>query len=155
MPLDIKAKLKRLYGWWLRHAPGSKVSVSGKNNRVTWNDAQLRECQVVICGNNNRLEIGAGAKLWNAKITLTGENLLCQIGADTRLRGGNFIVTDEHSCLVIGASTTMSGPVIVAQGGGRVVFGEDCMVAYGSDVRCSDGHSVLDAATGENLNAAG
>ncbi len=154
MSPKLKATLKRLYGWWLRRAPGSRVSISGKNNRVTWNDAQLRQCEVQISGDNNRLEVGPGAMLWNAKIQLTGHNLFCHIGARTRLRGGTFIVTDEHSCLEIGASTTMTGPVIVAQGGGRIIFGQDCMVAYGSDIRCSDGHSVIDTATGENLNPA-
>jgi len=154
MSPGLKSFLKRLYGWWLRRARGGRVAISGKNNRVTWNDARLHQCEVEISGDNNRLEIGPGAMLWNAKIQLTGHNLFCRIGARTRLRGGTFIVTDEHSCLDIGASTTMTGPVIVAQGGGRIIFGQDCMVAYGSDVRCSDGHSVIDAATGENLNPA-
>src|SRR5690606_32775157 len=103
-------------------------------------------------GENNRLEIGLGAILWGSKIQLTGNNLVCHIGARTRLRGGTFIVTDESSRLDIGEATTMTNPVIVAQGGSAITLGRDCMVAYGSDIRCSDGHSVIDTATGENLN---
>ena len=150
----FKATLKRLYGGWLRLAPGSHVNISGANHRVLWNDAQLRRCRVDINGDNNRLEVGDGAMLWNAKIQMTGNNLFCRIGARTRLRGGTFIVTDEHSRLEIGDATTMTNPVIVAQGGGAIVLGSDCMVAYGPDIRCSDGHSVIDVATGENLNPA-
>jgi acetyltransferase-like isoleucine patch superfamily enzyme len=154
MVQNFKATLKRLYGWWLRRAPGSKLNVSGTNHRLIWNDARLHRCQVHISGENNRLEIGEGAMLWDAKVQLTGSNLCCHIGARTRLRGGTFIVTDENSRLEIGATTTMTGPVIVAQGGGRIILGKDCMVAYGSDIRCSDGHSVIDTASGKNLNPA-
>ena len=154
MARTFKGALKRLYGCWLRHAPGSDVEISGENHRVIWNDARLHRCRVEISGKNNRLEIGDGAILWNAKIQLIGNNLFCHIGANTRLRGGTFVVTDENSRLEIGDSTTMTGPVIVAQGGARVIFGQDCMVAYGSDIRCSDGHSVIDTASGETINPA-
>jgi acetyltransferase-like isoleucine patch superfamily enzyme len=154
MAIHFKPFLKRLYGWWLRRAPGSVINVSGENHRIIWNDARLHRCRVDITGKNNRLEIGEGAMLWNAKLQITGDNLFCHIGARTRLRGGTFVVTDENSLIEIGANTTMTGPVIVAQGGSRIILGEDCMVAYGSDIRCSDGHSIIDAVTRENLNPA-
>jgi acetyltransferase-like isoleucine patch superfamily enzyme len=154
MARNFKGTLRRIYGWWLRHAPGSDVVISGNNHRTIWNDARLHRCRVDISGNNNRLEIGDGAILWNAKIQLTGNNLFCHIGANTRLRGGTFVVNDENSRLEIGDSTTMTEPVIVAQGGARVILGQDCMVAYGSDIRCSDGHCVIDTASGETINSA-
>ncbi len=154
MSRNLKNILKRLHRWWLRHTPGSDVSVSGENHRVIWNDSRLNHCRVEISGHNNRLEIGGGAILWNAKIQLTGSNLFCHIGARTRIRGGTFVVTDDNSRLEIGDDTTMNAPVIVAQGGARVILGRDCMVAYGSDIRCSDGHSVIDPVSGETLNPA-
>jgi acetyltransferase-like isoleucine patch superfamily enzyme len=154
MSRNLKNTLKQLRGWWLRHTPGSDVSVAGENHRVIWNDSRLNHCHVEISGKNNRLEIGEGAILWNAKIQLTGSNLFCHIGAHTRIRGGTFVVTDDNSRLEIGDATTMTGPVIVAQGGARIVLGQDCMVAYGSDIRCSDGHSVIDTVSGETLNPA-
>jgi acetyltransferase-like isoleucine patch superfamily enzyme len=154
MARNFKNTLKRLYGSWLRHAPGSNVVISGDDHRVIWNDARLHHCRVEISGKNNRLEIGEGAILWNAKIQLTGNNLFCHIGAGTRVRRGTLVVTDDNSRLEIGDSTTMSDPVIVAQAGARVILGQDCMVAYGSDIRCSDGHSIIDTASGETINSA-
>jgi acetyltransferase-like isoleucine patch superfamily enzyme len=154
MPRNLKKTLQRLHGWWLRHTAGSGISVSGENHRIIWNDSRLNRCRVEISGKNNRLEIGEGAILWNAKIQLTGSNLFCRIGDRTRVRGGTFVVTDNKSRLEIGDATTMTGPMIVAQGGARVILGRDCMVAYGSDIRCSDGHSVIDAVSGETLNPA-
>jgi acetyltransferase-like isoleucine patch superfamily enzyme len=154
MSRSLKKTLQRFHGWWLRHTPGSDVSVSGENHRIIWNNSRLNQCRVEISGENNRLEIGEGAILWNAKIQLTGSNLFCRIGDRTRVRGGTFVVTDNKSRLEIGDATTMTGPMIVAQGGARVILGRDCMVAYGSDIRCSDGHSVIDAVSGETLNPA-
>lgn len=154
MPQNLKNTLKRIHGWWLRHTPGSNVSISGDDHRVIWNDSRLNHCRVEISGTNNRLEIGADAILWNAKIQLTGSNLFCHIGARTRIRGGTFVLMDDNSRLEIGDVTTMTSPVIVAQGGAGVKLGRDCMVAYGSDIRCSDGHSVIDSASGETLNPA-
>ena len=154
LPSSLKSGLKHAYGWWLRRSSASRINISSGNHRIIWNDVQLRGCEIDVTGENNRLEFGAGAMLWDAKLQLTGSNLFCHIGARTRLRGGTFVVTDEASRLEIGESTTMMGSVIVAQGGSAVVFGRDCMVAYGSDIRCSDGHSVIDVATGQNLNPA-
>lgn len=154
MPPALKSLLRRLRGRLLRLAPGSRVRISGPGHTVHWGDARLERCRITVSGENNRLEFGPGARLWGAQIDLNGSNLVCRIGGGTRLRGGTFVVSDAHSRLEIGDNTTMTGPVVVAQGGRSVTFGRDCMVAYGTDVRCSDGHSVLDAATGNNLNPA-
>lgn len=151
---QLHALLRRLFAVWLRHAPGSQVRIRGRGHVVHWGDAQLRRCRITITGENNRLEIGDGAMLWGSAVQLTGSNLLCRIGARTRLRGGTFVVTDQNSRLEIGDATTMTGPMLVAQGGRAVRLGSDCMVAYGADIRCSDGHSVLDATGGESLNPA-
>lgn len=150
----LKSALRVAYARWLRIAPGSRVDVSGSAHTIRWHDARLHRCRVIVSGRNNVLEIGPGAMLWNVHLQLTGNNLICRIGARTRVRGGTLIVTDQHSRLEIGDLTTMTGPMIVAQGGRSVTLGQDCMVAYGSDIRCSDGHSVIDRATGASLNPA-
>lgn len=146
--------LRRWYARWIRLTGGSRVRVAGDGHHIHWNDARLRRCEVRISGTGNRLEFGAGAMLWGAHIELRGHNLVCRLGAGLRVRGGTFILTDDHSRLEIGADTTMTGPTLVAQGGRRLSLGRDCMVAYGADLRCSDGHSVVDLASGENLNPA-
>lgn len=150
----LKSLLRLAYARWLRMAPGSHIGITGPAHTINWNDARLHRCQISVSGENNFLEIGPGAMLWNVRLQLTGNNLICRIGARTRLRGGTFIVTDMNSRIEIGEKTTMTGPMIVAQGGRSVILGEDCMVAYGSDIRCSDGHSVIDLASGENINPA-
>lgn len=150
----LKANARSLHTRWLRLAPGSHQAISGSGHVIRWSDARLHRCKIRVSGTNNHLEFGPGAILWGASIELNGHNLTCHVGAGTRLRGGTYIVTDTGGSLHIGEQTTMTGPVIVAQGGGSIRFGRDCMVAYGSDVRCSDGHSVIDAASGQVINPA-
>jgi acetyltransferase-like isoleucine patch superfamily enzyme len=151
----LKSHLRHWYGWWLRQKPGSPpVKVTGRDHVIVWNDARLHRCHIQISGANNRLEIGSGAILWGARIQLTGNNLVCRIGAHTRVRGGSFILTDAGSRFSLGEHTTMTNPMFVAQGGAAITIGRDCMIAYGSDIRCSDGHSVIDQATGATLNPA-
>jgi acetyltransferase-like isoleucine patch superfamily enzyme len=151
---NLRARLRRLHAAWLRLAPGSRLNREGRGHVVDWAEARLYRCRITLTGENNRLEIGPGAMLWYVAVQLTGRDLFCRIGARTRLRGGTLVLTDQGSRLEIGDGTTMTGPVIVAQGGCAVSLGRDCMVAYGTDIRCSDGHTVLDAATGRRLNPA-
>lgn len=144
--------LRRLHAAALRLAPGSRIRRHGPGHGVEWHDAKLHRCRITISGANNRVIFGRGAILWNANIELAGRGLVFRIGAGCRVRGGTFVLNDEGSRIEIGDGTTMTGPMMVAQSGHRIAIGRDCMIAYGSDLRCSDGHSVLDAATGEMLN---
>jgi acetyltransferase-like isoleucine patch superfamily enzyme len=116
------------------------------------NDALLHRCSVELGGANQTLIIEPGARLWEVTLRLIGEGNTCRIGAHTRLRGGHFLLEDKGSRLEIGTGTTMFTPMVVVSEGGSVRIGDDCLVAYGLDLRNSDGHSVLDAATRQRVN---
>ena len=100
------------------------------------------------------MEILPGARLWGVTIRLVGEELSCRIGSGCRLHGGQYLLEDKRSRLEIGAGTTIYNPTISANEGGSVQIGADCLVAIGSDIRNSDSHSVLDAASRERINPA-
>jgi len=152
IPPRFRQTLRRLHAAALRLAPGSRIRRDGPGHVVEWHDAKLHRCRIAISGANNRVIFGPGAILWGANLELAGRGLVFRLGAGCRVRGGTFVINDEGSRIEIGDGTTMTGPVMVAQGGRRIEIGRDCMIAYGSDLRCSDGHSVLDAGTGETLN---
>lgn len=154
LPAPLAGPLRQLYARWIRLKTRTRIRVSGSGHVLDCPLAQLHGCRLEITGDHNRVEIGAGAKLWGVQIQVHGSRLHCRIGAHTRLRGGSLTLGDTGSCLHIGQHTTMTLPMIVAQEGSRVEIGDDCMVAYGSDLRCSDGHSVLDAAIQRRLNPA-
>ncbi|QYM80344.1 acyltransferase [Horticoccus luteus] len=146
--------LRRLRARLYRHLRGTRVSCTGTAHQLIFHDALLDRCTITVSGRHNRVEIAPGARLWDARIRLTGENLVCRIGAHCRIRGVNLVVEDQGTALTIGDGTTMTQPVLVANEGRALHIGSDCMIAYGTDVRNSDGHSLLSTIDGERLNPA-
>lgn len=146
--------LRRVRAWVHRRVHGTRVEISGAGQRILWSDALLERCSITLTGAHNRLELGAGARVWDARIRLIGENLVCRIGARCRIRGVNLVVEDRGSQLFIGDGTTMTQPTLVASEGRALRIGRDCMIAYGTDVRNSDGHSLLSGDGVTRLNPA-
>jgi len=46
----------------------------------------------------------------------------------------------------------MIGDVLVASEGRAIVLGEDCMLGAGVEIRCSDGHSILEQTSRVRIN---
>lgn len=146
--------LRRWWARWVFLRTGSRRRFRGSGHRVELHDALLDRCTIELFGANNTLEILPGARLWNVTLRLVGSNLHCRIGAHSRLHGGVYVLEDQSSRLEIGAGSTLYAPVCVVNEGGTIRIGVDCMVANATDLRNSDGHSILDATTRERLNPA-
>lgn len=147
---------------WLRRAraryifisTGSHSRVQGVGHHFNYHDSLLHHCTIEIFGSQNSVEILPGARLWDVTIRLVGENLRCRIGEQCRLHGGHYILEDKGSQLEIGHSSTVYSPMCVVNEGGSIRIGNDSMIAYGTDLRNSDGHSILDATTRQRINPA-
>jgi acetyltransferase-like isoleucine patch superfamily enzyme len=139
-----------LFRYWKR----TSIKRHGSGHIVNFSDSLLDHCEIVLQGKNNLLEIAPGCRLWDVKIRLLGENLRCQIGAYCRLGSGQFQIEDRGSRLEIGENCTIFTTMISVMEGGQVRIGNDCLVAYGSDIRNSDAHSVIDATTRARINPA-
>jgi acetyltransferase-like isoleucine patch superfamily enzyme len=146
--------VRRLRAMIYRHCHRTKISLRGACHVFQLNDSLLRRCKIELLGNNNTLEIGAGARLWDVTIRLIGDGLHCQIGPQCRLSGGQYQLEDSGSRLTIGDGTTIFNPMITVCEGGRVTVGRDCLIAYGTDIRNSDAHSIIDATTRARINPA-
>lgn len=133
---------------------GSRKTIRGKKNTLVTHDSLLYHCTVEIIGNGNRVEILPGARLWDVTLRLIGEGLHCKIGAQVRLHGGHYILEDKNSRLEIGDGATIYSPMCVVNEGGAIYIGNDCMIAYGADLRNSDGHSILDVLSRQRINQA-
>ncbi len=153
-PAKIERWLRVLQAACIRFTSGTRVRLRGTGHQVNLSGAHLYNCRIELKGGGHLLEIGSGSKLWGVHIQFAGENLSCRIGSNARIQGGHLTVTDTGSRIEIGSDAFMFEPMIVAQEGCSIVIGPDCMMAYGVDVRCSDGHSILDVATGSRLNPA-
>ena len=146
--------LRRLRAVFYRHWHRTKILRRGTSHIVRLNDSLLHRCKIELLGNNNNLEIGAGARLWDVTIRLIGDGLHCQIGSQCRLRGGQYLLEDHGSRLEIGSSATIFSPMIVVCESGNIRIGNDCLIAYGTDIRNSNAHSILEATTRARINPA-
>ena len=144
--------LRRFRARLFRSLHRTRIHRHGSAQRLELNDSLLDRCNLELSGPGHTLIVEAGARLWDVTLRLIGENHTCVIGAGARLRGGHFLLEDSGGRLEIGAETTMFAPMVVVSEGGSIRVGRQCLVAYGLDLRNSDGHSVLDAATRERVN---
>lgn len=154
LPLSRLAWLRRFRARLFRFTHRTRIQRSGTNQRLDFSDALLHRCHIELSGNGHTLLIEPGARLWDVTIRLVGENHTVVIGAQTRLRGGHFLVEDRLGRLEVGASTEMFVPMVICSEGRTIRIGRNCLVAYGLDLRNSDGHSVLDATTRQRVNPA-
>jgi acetyltransferase-like isoleucine patch superfamily enzyme len=148
------AWLTRLRSRCIRVLSGTRVRVRGRGHRVDIDEARLFGAKIEISGENNELSVGPNSRLWGAVIKLHGQNLRCVIGEHCRLRNVEITLEDANSRLVIKSSTSGTGCRLLSGEGGLVEVGEDCMMSVNADVRNTDGHSVIDLATGDRINPA-
>lgn len=104
-------------------------------------------------------------------ITFKGGNNICLIEADVALRGainyfadGIAVIRGGQHALSLGATLYDGGRVfwgrgastfgcrIWADGGKRVVVGDDCLFSEGITIRTSDHHSIIDLESFEQTN---
>lgn len=146
--------LRRLRAHYIFISSGSRQTQRGEGHALSYGDSLLYHCTIELMGRGNTLEILPGARLWDVTLRLIGENLHCRIGGHSRLHGGQYILEDKNSRLSIGEGSTIYSPMCVVNEGGAIQIGNDCMIAYGTDLRNSDGHSILDGTTRQRINVA-
>lgn len=144
--------LRKLRARYIFLSSGSRRRLRGKGHSLHYGDSLLYHCTIEMMGHGNTVEILPGARLWDVTIRLIGDNLHCRIGGQSRLHGGQYILEDKNSRLSIGEGCTIYSPMCVVNEGGAIQVGNDCMIAYGTDLRNSDGHSILDGITRQRIN---
>lgn len=146
--------VSRLRSRMIRVLSRTRVRVKGHGHRVEIDDARLFGAKIEISGDRNQLIIGSHTRLWGAVIKLHGRNLRCEIGEHCRLRNVEITLEDVGSRIVIKSSTSGTGCRLLSGEGRLIEIGEDCMMSVNADLRNTDGHSVIDLASGERVNAA-
>lgn len=133
---------------------GNKVSVKGKGNRLDCRSAFLRNVVLRIKGDNNTVRLGVGTRISNMSITVFGSGHVLDIGVDCLIKAGSIGLEDSDGRLCIGANTTIEQADIAVTESGRIEIGQDCMLAFGIDVRNGDSHTIVDASSHNRINAA-
>ncbi|MEO7799699.1 MAG: acyltransferase [Opitutaceae bacterium] len=140
----------RIYSCFAR----STLSVRGDGNILELADSVRRKCHLRIDGHRNRVKFSPQCRLWDLHIDIVGSDHQLFVGRGCSIRGGNWLLEDRGSRLIVGGGTTMISDVLIASEGQAITLGEDCMLGAGVEIRCSDGHSILDRASGKRLNPA-
>lgn len=150
--MRLKPRLRRVAARVYSRLQGSTIAANGHDNRVALSDSVRRGCRIRINGNRNTLEFAPQCRLWNLNLEIVGDNHHLIVGEGCSIRGGHWLLEDQGSRLIIGAGTTMIDDRLIASEGRTIALGEDCMLGAGIEIRCSDGHSILEKATGARIN---
>lgn len=126
----------------------------GRDNCLALSDSVRRHCRIRIEGNRNRIEFGPKCRLWNLNLEIVGDDHELVVGPGCAIRGGHWLLEDRGSRLNVGAGTTMIDDTLIASEGCAITLGEDCMLGAKIEIRCSDGHAILDEKTRERINPA-
>ena len=127
--------------------------MEGKRNALKADGAFLRNVDVDLVGDDNRIDIGAGSVLRDVRLHIRGDNNRLQIGRDCRLNRGADIWLDDGATLIIGDGSTFESVHLAVVEKTTLTIGERCMFATDIEVRTGDSHSLLDAA-GVRINHA-
>lgn len=138
--------------------------VKGQNNKLVLIDEQGNEkpmttnipgMKINVYGDNNTIKIHLPLKSKNASIDIGNDNAYIELGPSFR----NFTITiaakagDSQRC-IIGKDTSIVNASITLNEKSACFIGEDCMLSGMIKIWPTDGHSILDAETGEVLNRA-
>lgn len=131
--------------------------VVGEGNRILMHpDSRwIRDCSFEIHGDFNQIVVGSRSKIQNTKFYFRGSHHVLSLGSNTFMAGGSFWFEDYGCRITIGRGTSIQNAHIAAtEPQSSITLGEDCMLAYGIDVRSGDSHSIVHKASGERTNFA-
>ncbi|MGB8330582.1 MAG: acyltransferase [Polyangiales bacterium] len=132
---------------------GTKVMVKGQGNVLDLGKARLHQVEIEIEGSHNLLRFHPTCKLVGVSFRLLGDEIRVELGESVKIsRWGEFVLMGDRAAIRIEHHTTVESARFFAHGGTKIEIGPDCMLAYDVEVRTSDSHSILDAATGKRIN---
>ena len=138
-------------------------SINGKNNKIIIvengieRDLKVGETiaglKIEINGNNNVVKLELPIKAENSFIKIGNDNVSVDIGSTSRfVKVFIGCCFGYHQFVKIGRNTTISGAEIHCDEKSGCIIGEDCKFSNSIQIWPTDGHSILDANTGEILN---
>lgn len=146
--------IKTLYYENKKKASEGNTIIEGNNN-IFNNKGICSNIRRKIKGNNNFIEASEGVNLSNIKIVIIGDNNKINIGADTYIDQSVFWIQGNNCSLIIGKNVSVeSASFAVVEDNQSIDIGDECMLAYGIELKTSDSHSILDAETRERINPA-
>ncbi len=133
----------------------NRVRDYGRGNRIETAGAMFKKCRVQFFGNDNVISLAPGASATDLEITILGSRNQIQIGAHVSYLDGDIWCSSDDGIIRIGEKTTISDATLtLTEPRMAITIGSDCLISWKVDVRCGDGHPIVDQATGEIINPA-
>lgn len=138
------------------------VKITGENNKLYILEkgtlSEYREIQglnITITGNNNEITIELPSKFINTAIVMNGDenSILIKATRHRYIRHTTFGMENGGKITFGGGISVYKNLNVVAKAGKRIDIGDECMFARDIIVRNDDGHTIIDAVTGDIINA--
>lgn len=113
--------------------------------------------QKYISGENNKLILGKGCKLYNTKIHIIGNNNQIVFGEYVNIGPKCSFWIEGNNCKInVGAMTTFTQIVHInaQEDFSEINIGEDCMFSNNIIIRTSDSHPIYDLDSNKRINLA-
>ncbi len=138
------------------------LKVSGENNVVLLvkNGMEvpyepISGLSITITGNNNTIKIGVPSKFIGTTIVMNGDNNFFSIKPTRHrfIRHTNFGMENGGIITIGGGISVYRALNMVAKENKKIEVGDECMFAREIIIRNNDGHTIIDTATKEIINA--
>ncbi len=143
--LDVRGPGNRVVWEHVASIRGVKVTIDGEDNVVEIDaGAEIDDVSIVIAGNRNHVVVGASS-VCRAAMALLGDSNRVAIGSGGACRVLDIVCEDSGNEILIGDGTEIAGATeLNAMEGTRIVVGERCLFSGRVHLRTGDSHSVVD-----------
>lgn len=131
-----------------------KYDVDVQNTINIGNLKNLQNSSLIIKGVNNTVEIEDGCSLLGLRINIEANNSYLRIEKNVRYSGAIFMKGKGENNVRLGEASSFGGVNIICSEGSAFTCGDDCMFAWGIEVRTTDSHAIFDLETNERINSA-
>lgn len=122
----------------------NKIKIKGKS-KIKLYASMMKNCKVVIRGDDNIVDVSALTTLNNVTIFIEGNHNRITIGERNGLDGTTLYVEDDNNLLQIGTHNRFAnGTELVVMEETKLIIGNEGLFGPGVQLRTGDSHSILD-----------
>jgi len=129
-----------------------KNIIRGTNHFIFFPEADAGNVVFEVYGDNNKIIIQKGAKLLNTRFVIKGSDNFIEIKENCRFTSCYIVNYSRGNKIIIDNGTTIEEAALALGENNFLSIGKDCMLSAAIDIRCGDGHKMLDLSTGEQIN---
>lgn len=138
------------------HVPfNNRASIKGTGNKIQIKSSLIHKTQIMINGDNNSVEIGKYARIYNSVIRIIGSNNTVKLDDLVFMKHGDVWVEGNGSVVHAEENTTFANVAhLIALEGSSIWIGGSTLFAADVFLRTGDSHAVLDMKNGKRTNFA-